>query len=124
MQKPHPPIIFGGGNPRALERAGRLGNGFVQGPQANAEAFATAREAVLSAARKAGREDEVTIFEAAALPASADPSDQLDFLRSLQSAGATDVLFWMGVARDPGLRSLDGKLQYVERLKKEVWPQI
>ncbi len=124
VQKPHPPIIFGGSNARALDRAGRLGNGFVQGPQSNAEAFATAREAVLAAARKAGRENEVTIFEAAALPGAADPSDQLDFLRSLKAAGATDVLFWMGVARDPELRSLDGKLKYVERLKKEIWPEI
>jgi hypothetical protein len=30
----------------------------------------------------------------------------------------------MGVTRDPELRELDGKLKYVERLKKEVWPFI
>lgn len=124
LQKPHPPIVFGGGNARALERAGRLGNGWVQGPQVNAEAFGEAREVVLGAAKKAGREDEVTIFEAAAFPGAADASDQLDLLRSLKALGATDVLYWMGATRDPELRDLNGKLKYVERLKREVWPQI
>lgn len=124
VQKPHPPIVFGGGNERALARAGRLGNGWVAGPGTAADTFGKAREAVLAAAIEAGREQELTIFEGAAFPESSDPADRLELLQSHKALGATDMLFWMGVARDPELQSLDGKLKYVERLKKEVWPQI
>jgi probable F420-dependent oxidoreductase len=124
LQKPHPPIIFGGGSPKALERAGRLADGWVAGPGTPPARFEQGRHAVLEAARAAGREAEVTIFEGSIFPGSPDPSDQLEALRAHVNLGATDVLYWMGTARDPALRPLEGKLQYVERLMKEVWPQV
>jgi probable F420-dependent oxidoreductase len=124
VQKPHPPILAGGTSAPGLERAGRLANGWVAGPTTPPAEFATAREAVLRSARAAGREDEVTIFEAAIQPASADPNDRLELLREHQRLGATDALFWMGTGRDPALRSQDGRLHYVERLVREVWPQL
>jgi probable F420-dependent oxidoreductase len=124
LQKPHPPIIIGGGAPAVLERAGQLGDGWVAGPGTPVARFGQSRRAVVEAARAAGREDEVTIFEGSIFPQSTDPSDNLEALRAHKDLGATDVLYWMGTARDPALRPLSGKLEYVERLMKEVWPQV
>jgi probable F420-dependent oxidoreductase len=124
VQKPHPPVIMGGGSPSVLDRAGRLAEGWVAGPGLPAAAFGTARQAVVAAARKAGRESEVTVFEGSMSPRSPDPADCLDALREHKALGATDMLYWMGTARDPALRPLEGKLKYVERLLKEVWPRV
>jgi probable F420-dependent oxidoreductase len=123
LQKPHPPIVIGGGLPVA-DRAGRLANGYIAGPGTPLPAFDRMRRAVVEASRKAGRENEVTIFEGSMFPQSPDPSDNLEALRQHRAAGATDMLYWMGTAREPSLRPLEGKLKYVERLVKEVWPEI
>jgi probable F420-dependent oxidoreductase len=124
LQQPHPPIIFGGTNERALERAGRLGNGWVAGPATPPDRFASGRETVLAAATAAGRAGEVSVFEGSIIPQSPEPADALPALKEHKAMGATDMLFWMGATRDPGLRSLGDKLKYVERLRKDVWPQI
>ncbi len=124
VQKPHPPIIIGGASAAALERAGRMANGWIAGPGTPAAAFARAKPEVEAAAKAAGRAADVTIFEGSMFPQSADPSDCLPALREHKALGATDMLYWMGTARDPSLRPLDGKLKYVERLVKEVWPAI
>jgi probable F420-dependent oxidoreductase len=123
VQKPHPPVIMGGGI-RIAGRIGRLANGWVAGPGTPLAAFGRTREEILKAARAEGREDEVTIFEGSVFPQSPDPSDNLETLRQHKAAGATDMLLWMGTARDPALRPLDAKLRYVERLVREVWPQL
>jgi len=124
LRKPHPPIIVGATSAAALDRAGRMGNGYIAGPGAPAARFASAREAVLAAAKKAGRENEVTIFEGSMFPQSPDPADNLAALREHRALGATDMLYWMGAARDPALRPYEAKLKYVERLVKEVWPEV
>jgi probable F420-dependent oxidoreductase len=124
VQKPHPPIIVGGASAAVLERAGRLANGWVAGPGTPAARFDQSRKAVLAAAKAAGRESEVTIFEGSVFPQSTDPADNLESLRAHRDLGATDMLYWMGTARDPAIRPLDGKLKYVERVVKEVWPEL
>jgi probable F420-dependent oxidoreductase len=124
VQKPHPPIIIGATSAPALERAGRLANGWVAGPGTPLARFEQSRSAVLGAARAAGRESEVTIFEGSMFPQSPDPADNIEALRGHRAAGATDILYWMGTTRDPELRPLPGKLKYVERLSKEVWPEF
>lgn len=123
VQKPHPPLIMGGGA-RIAGRIGRLANGWVAGPGTPLAAFERTREEILKAARAQGREDEVTIFEGSVFPQSPDPSDNFETLRQHKAAGATDVLLWMGTARDPALRPLEAKLRYVERLVRDVWPQL
>jgi probable F420-dependent oxidoreductase len=124
LQKPHPPLLMGGGSPQVFARAGRLANGWIAGPGTPPARFGQGRQSVIEAARAAGREHEVAIFEGSMFPQSPDPSDTLEGLRAHKDLGATDVLYWMGTARDPALRPLEGKLAYVERLVKEVWPQV
>jgi probable F420-dependent oxidoreductase len=40
VQKPHPPVWFGGGHPNALRRAVQLGDGFIGAGSSSTEAFA------------------------------------------------------------------------------------
>lgn len=124
LQRPHPPIIFGGTAVPALERAGRLADGWVAGPGTPVERFGQSREVVLAAARAAGRESDLRIFEGSMFPGSTDPADRMEALLEHQRLGATDILYWMGTTRDPELRTFAGKLAYVDRLTREVWPRF
>jgi probable F420-dependent oxidoreductase len=124
VQKPHPPILMGGESPRVMERIGRLANGWVAGPQVTPEAFAKSRGAILASARAAGREDETTIFEASFRPVSTDPADRVELMRRNRAAGATEFCFWMGREGNPGLKTYDQHLRYIERLIDEVWPEF
>ena len=56
VQRPRPRLILGGGAPRALERAGRLADGWVAGSVADLDAIAAAGPAVRAAAAAAGRD--------------------------------------------------------------------
>jgi probable F420-dependent oxidoreductase len=55
VQKPHPPIWFGGSHPAALRRAVRLGNGFLGAGSSPTAAFAGQVQAVRAALAGAGR---------------------------------------------------------------------
>jgi probable F420-dependent oxidoreductase len=124
IQKPHPPLIMGGNAAVVLRRVGRMANGWMAVVNSSVEHFANNVRAVKAAAKDASREDEVTIFEGSLTPKSVDPSDNLDSLRAHEAAGATDMLLWINTAQESELRTLDGKVKYVERLLKDVWPEI
>ncbi len=126
VQKPHPPILCGGASPPALRRAGRLANGWIANAQQTPESFRANRERVLDAARRAGRDAEVTIFEAAAGPPSDNPADLAPRIRAFRDAGATDFALWpaMGLAAAPSLRTPEGQIAYLRRFVEEVWPEF
>ena len=55
IQEPHPPVWMGGFAPKALERVGRLADGFLAGP-VGPERVKRALSTVRDSARKAGRD--------------------------------------------------------------------
>ena len=55
IQRPHPPVWMGGSNPKALERVGRLADGYIAG-SVGAEGFKKNWGLVQDAARRAGRD--------------------------------------------------------------------
>ncbi|MEV6944893.1 LLM class flavin-dependent oxidoreductase [Streptomyces sp. NPDC051172] len=57
LQKPHPPLWFGGSSEPALRRAVRLGNGFFGAGSSTTAAFREQVAFVTAAAAKAGRTD-------------------------------------------------------------------
>ncbi|MGW3121792.1 LLM class flavin-dependent oxidoreductase [Streptomyces sp. NPDC001107] len=57
LQKPHPPLWFGGSSESALRRAVRLGNGFFGAGSSTTAAFREQVAFVTEAAAKAGRTD-------------------------------------------------------------------
>lgn len=62
LQRPHPPILLGGGSAGALSRAGRLCDGWISGSQADLEKIGLAVREVKAAALGAGRDPESLRF--------------------------------------------------------------
>jgi probable F420-dependent oxidoreductase len=58
VQRPHPPILLGGGVPAALRRAGRLADGWVSGSRADLAAIGDSVRVVREAATAAGRDPD------------------------------------------------------------------
>ncbi|HEY3037065.1 MAG TPA: LLM class flavin-dependent oxidoreductase, partial [Streptosporangiaceae bacterium] len=56
VQRPGPPILLGGGAPRALERAGRLADGWVTSSRADLSRIGEGIKTVRAAAQQAGRD--------------------------------------------------------------------
>lgn len=56
LQRPHPPVLFGGGVAPALRRAGRLGAGWVSSSRADIGTLAESVATVRAAAADAGRD--------------------------------------------------------------------
>jgi probable F420-dependent oxidoreductase len=56
VQQPGPPVLLGGTAPKALERAGRLADGWISSSRAGFEAIAEAVRTVRGAAERAGRD--------------------------------------------------------------------
>jgi len=57
-----PPVLLGGGAPRALDRAGRLADGWISSSRADPETMRLPITAVKDAARAAGRDPEALEF--------------------------------------------------------------
>lgn len=76
VQRPHPPLLFGGGAERALQRVGRLGDGWISASRADLTHIDQDIEVIKQAARDAGRDPEALRFitrgVVAVAPAGAD----------------------------------------------------
>jgi len=88
VQKPHPPIIFGGESDAAMRRAAKLGDGWISSGALETPETAAAKVAKLMAwRREAGRQEEpfeITMVGGAWL--------DLDELRRFEEAGVTRLL--------------------------------
>lgn len=62
VQRPHPPILLGGGAPAALRRAGRLADGWVSSSGADLTTIGEPMEVVRQAAAEAGRDPAALRF--------------------------------------------------------------
>lgn len=110
------PIVLGGNSAPAVERAGRIGDGwypYTIGP----DEFETSIERLRDVAAAAGREPdavEVTVW-----PASHDPASEFDveYVRRFVAAGARRLLITPQVTRDQGFESLREQiLRYREQV--------
>jgi probable F420-dependent oxidoreductase len=110
------PIVLGGHSAPALERAGRIGNGwypYTIGPEELASSAARLRE-VAAAAGRDPEEIEITVW-----PGSHDPQSEfdVDYVRRFVEAGAHRVLINPFAAPGQGLGSVqDQILTYRERV--------
>ena len=62
VQRPHPPILLGGGAPAALRRAGRLADGWVSSSGADLTTIGEPMRVVREAAAAAGRDPDALRF--------------------------------------------------------------
>jgi alkanesulfonate monooxygenase SsuD/methylene tetrahydromethanopterin reductase-like flavin-dependent oxidoreductase (luciferase family) len=127
-QKPHPPILIGAFTPRALDRAGRLADGFT-GCCAPADALISMMKAVKEAARERGRDVDGmptvmrclvtrtdTRVDDEGRPVAVGTWEQIrDDLLKLQEAGVSEAFF--DVAFQPDAQTQRGLMQYLERFR-------
>src|SRR5436305_50968 len=128
VQKPHPPILVGAFAPKALDRAGRLADGFT-GCCAPVDALISMMNAVKDAARERGRGVDalqwvmrclVTRTDAsvddAARPVAVGNWEQIRAdTQKLADAGVTETFF--DVAFQPDVDDLMPYLRYLERFR-------
>jgi probable F420-dependent oxidoreductase len=103
------PIVLGGNSDAALERAGRIGDGwfpFTIGP----EEFAEKADRVRAVAAAAGRDPAAV--ELSVWPGSHEPASEMDpdYVRRFVAAGASRVMIARYVSPDGGLDALRGQL--------------
>jgi probable F420-dependent oxidoreductase len=94
IQKPHPPVWMGGSNPKALERVGRLADGYIAG-SVGPEGFKRNWDLVQDSARRAGR-DPGTIARAALVHTCVDPDKE----RAVQATTAALTRYYGRVLFD------------------------
>jgi probable F420-dependent oxidoreductase len=128
VQKPHPPILVGAFVPRALDRAGRLADGFT-GCCAPVEALISMMGAVREAAEARGRDAGSLQFVMRCLvtrtdervddpnrPVAVGTWDQIrEDARRMAEAGVDEAFF--DVAFQPDLDGFESYLRYMEQFR-------
>jgi alkanesulfonate monooxygenase SsuD/methylene tetrahydromethanopterin reductase-like flavin-dependent oxidoreductase (luciferase family) len=131
VQKPHPPVLVAAFVPKALERAGRLGDGFT-GCCAPVDALISMMKEVYRAAAERGRDVGAlqTVMRClvtrtdqrvddAGRPVAVGTWEQIEEdVRKMQDAGVDEIFFDVAFQKDA--QSRDGLLRYMERLRSTV----
>jgi probable F420-dependent oxidoreductase len=126
VQKPHPPILIGAFAPKALDRAGRLADGFT-GCCAPVDALISMMREVQKAAKERGRDPEKLItvmrclvnrtdhkLDDATRPVAHGTWDQIAAdVRKMEDADVDEIFFDVAFQKDA--QSRDGLLRYMER---------
>lgn len=134
-QSPHPPLLLGGTAEPALQRAGRLADGWISSSRTDLTTIGSQIAVVKAAAREAGREPDALRFvvrgvvrlEAGAAdrrPLQGTAGHIRSDLRDLEGHGVTEVFFDLNY--DPRVVSDDTDpawtADYTERLLSELAP--
>ena len=131
VQKPHPPIIVGAFAPKALDRAGRLADGFT-GCCAPVDALISMMRQVKQAAAERGRDPDQLISVMRCLVNRTDERlddatravthgtwDQIaDDAQKMADAGVDEIFFDVAFQKDA--QSHDGLPRYMERFREMV----
>ncbi len=131
VQKPHPPIIVGAFAPKALDRAGRLADGFT-GCCAPVDALISMMRQVKKAAAERGRDPDQLVSVMRCLVNRTDERlddatravthgtwDQIaGDVRKMADAGVDEIFFDVAFQKDA--QSRDGLLRYMERFREMV----
>jgi len=135
VQKPHPPILVGAFVPKALDRAGRLADGFT-GCCAPVDALISMMKGVYKAAEERGRDTSKLQTVMRCLVERTDqPLDdatravtcgtweQIEMdLRKMEDAGVDEAFFDVAFQKDA--QSRDGLLRYMNRFREMVKARV
>jgi alkanesulfonate monooxygenase SsuD/methylene tetrahydromethanopterin reductase-like flavin-dependent oxidoreductase (luciferase family) len=131
VQKPHPPILVGAFVPKALDRAGRLADGFT-GCCAPVDALISMMKGVYKAAEERGRDTSKlqTVMRClvertdqplddATRPVACGTWEQIEKdVRTMEDAGVDEAFFDVAFQKDA--QSRDGLLRYMARFREMV----
>ena len=105
VQKPHPPIIFGGESVAALKRVADLGDGWQPGP-VPVEVFRQCVERLQTLMAERGR--EMAQLSISMIGSHRDLHDHPDKLAALEELGVKEMLLFMaGASVDATLKDVD-----------------
>ena len=131
VQRPHPPVIIGAFAPKALDRAGRLADGFT-GCCAPVDALISMMRAVRAAAAERGRDPSrlLTVMrclvnrtderldDATRAVAHGTWEQIAEDVRKMEDAGVGEIFFDVAFQKDA--QSREGLLRYLERFRNLV----
>src|SRR5438270_9938816 len=131
VQQPHPPILVGAFMPKALDRAGRLADGFT-GCCAPVDVLISSMNVVKEAARARGRDVEALQFvmrcivthtqqpiEGPNRVVATGSWDQIrDDVRKMSEAGVDEAFF--DVSFQPGVKDLSSYLRYMQDFRAVI----
>lgn len=119
-QRPRPPILLGGAAPAALNRAGRLAEGWISSSQHDLDDIRASVEIVRDGARQAGRDPEAVRILVRGVPdlVDDDPGRQrrpfhgtrsqvLDDLAAMRARGVTEVFFDLNLSPRAGFPDVE-----------------
>lgn len=121
VQKPRPPIFFGGNAPRILDAAGRRGEGWLPSTDMPVDELKLRVSRVFAAAAQASRDrDAVTITASLTYPGGIgmSPRDWLEKVREMASLGVTQTILDLSQMSAPPDEGLD----LLERFAVHVLP--
>ena len=137
VQRPHPPVLLGGGAPAALRRAGRLAEGWISSTRQDLSQIGDAVALVHEGARDAGRDPGAVriLVRAVVELAEDDGADQrqpfsgtrqqvLDELAALRTRGVTEVFVDLNFSPRVGSPDVDAgaALAYADRVLDALAP--
>lgn len=114
LQRPHPPLLFGGAAHASLRRAGRMGDGWISSSRADLSHLADSIRIVRTAAAEAGRDPSSLRFVCRAVvkvrsttraPLTGTLEEIRDDLRGLAGSGMTEA--FVDLNFDPRIGSPD-----------------
>jgi len=115
VQQPSPPVLLGGAAPRALERVGRLADGWISASRADLTDLAAPIELVREAARSHGRDPDALRFVCRGVvrgaPREAPLTGSLDEIRAdlpeLEAQGVTELFADLNFDPETGSPDVD-----------------
>jgi len=138
VQRPGPPVLLGGTVPRALERVGRLADGWITSSRADLSKIGTGIAAIRAAARQAGRDPAAIRVICRGVVRAGEPQQAPDGSGRLRLSGSyadiradTDWLAEQGVTEifydlnwDPRVGSPDADLAGAQARANEILEEL
>lgn len=122
LQRPHPPLWFGGTTERAFRRVASHGVGWLSRPVQTMEEIEASWAWVRDLVSKAGRDpDAIRLQTSIPLGPEESTEETLDLLGTFLAIGATDVVINTSYA--PGITRIEDHVAQLERAKQEILPR-
>jgi len=117
VQRPYPPLLFGGNKHRMLQLAGKYGNIIYIPPFEASEPYVERKKIVIAAAKKANRVNKITFMNGPM--GTMGPYDSEEFVRLVESAAESGANYFL-----TSLPRNDKFIESINRFAEDVIPSF